>query len=266
MNELAIHLTALDLALASLLVVVPAAISQALDLGLTRRLLLAALRTIVQLVVLGFVLDWVFAEARWYVVLALLAVMVANAGIAAVRRTERRFAGIWVTALVAVALSSVVTTAFVVEGIVGVSPWYEPRYVIPIAGMVLGISLNGLSLCLNQVMVDLDTKRAEVEGWLALGATSWEACRPHIRDAVRTGMIPVLNQMSVVGVVSLPGMMTGQIIAGADAIGAVKYQVIIMFTIASATSFASLLAVVLAFRRLVTPRHQLAHERLRRLP
>jgi putative ABC transport system permease protein len=246
-------------------IVVAGLVSFALRLGVESRLWIASVRTVVQLGLLGLVLKWVFEQREWYLVTAVLASMVINAGIAAVRRTERRFAGIWASGLVAVTMSSVLTAFVVLALVVQVRPWYEPRYAIPLLGMVLGNTLTGLSLCLDRVMADLDEKRDQVEGWLALGATRWEACRPFVGDAVRTGMIPIVNSMSVVGIVSLPGMMTGQILAGAAPQDAVRYQIVVMFMIAGATSLGALLAGMLAFRRLVTADHQLAHHRLRKL-
>ncbi len=252
------------LVVASSFILLAGAVSFLLRLGVQRTLWLASARTLIQLGLLGLVLEWVFEQRNWYVVTAVLLSMLLNAGIASVRRTERRFTGIWSTGLIAVTLSSVVTTALVLTVVVQVQPWYEPRYAIPLLGMVLGNTLNGLSLCLDRIMSDLSSKRDEVEGRLALGATRWEACRPLVADAVRTGLIPILNSMSVVGIVSLPGMMTGQILAGAPPEDAVRYQIVVMFMIAGATSIGALLAGLLAFRKLVTNEHQLASERLRK--
>jgi putative ABC transport system permease protein len=261
----AVALSVFDVALAASLVLVAALVSLVLRLGLTSKIAVAALRTTVQLTLVGLVLQWVFALDRWYLVAALLASMVINAGIAAVRRSERRYPGIWRHGLFAVTVSAVVTTFTVTELVVGVTPWYEPRYVIPLMGMVLGNTLTGLSLSLDRITADLEGRRAEIEGWLALGATAWEAARPIVADGVRTGMIPILNAMTVAGIVSLPGMMTGQILAGAPPIEAVKYQIVVMFMIAGASGMGALLSTLLAFRRLTTARHQIARHLLRRV-
>ncbi len=183
--------------------------------------------------------------------------------VAAVRRTERRYPGIYLAGLVSVTLSSVLTTAVVTEVVVGVQPWYDPRYVIPLMGMVLGNSLNGISLTLDRLTADLERRRDEVELWLSLGATAWEATRPLVVDAVRAGLVPILNAMTVAGIVSLPGMMTGQILAGAPPLQAVRYQIVVMFMIAGASSLGALLAGLLSFRRLTTRRHQLLVHLLR---
>ncbi len=254
-----------QVAIAAMLVAIAGFVSIALRLGFTKRLGVAAFRTVVQLLLLGLVLEWVFSQRRWEIVAALMASMVINAGIAAVSATQRRYRGIWFSGLVSITLSSVVTTIVVVALVLQVRPLLEPRYAIPLLGMVLGNTLTGVSLCLDRLMTDLAEKRSQVEGWLSLGATIWEACRPHIRDAIRTGMVPILNSMTVVGIVSLPGMMTGQILAGVSPVDAVKYQIVVMFMIASAASLAGLGVAMLAFRQLTTRRHQLASDRLRRL-
>jgi putative ABC transport system permease protein len=143
--------------------------------------------------------------------------------------------------------------------VVDVEPWFAPQYAIPLLGMILGNTLTGISLGLDRFSNELVERRSEVEGLLALGATRWEAARGSVRTAVRTGMIPILNSMMVVGIVSLPGMMTGQLLAGVDPIQAVRYQVVIMFFIASATGLGTVGVVLLAYRRLFNARHQFRH-------
>ena len=149
--------------------------------------------------------------------------------------------------------------------LVGVRPWYSPQYAVPLLGMILGNTLTGISLGLDRLGGELAARRAQVEALLALGATRWEAARCPIQEAVRTGLIPILNSMMVVGIVSLPGMMTGQILAGASPLEAVKYQIVIMFLIASGTALGTVSVVLLSYRRLFNSSHQflyhLVHER-----
>jgi putative ABC transport system permease protein len=140
--------------------------------------------------------------------------------------------------------------------IVRVRPWYAPQYAIPLLGMILGNTLNGVSLGLDRLGTELAGKRDQVESLLALGATRWEAARGPIEQAVKTGLIPTINAMMVVGIVSLPGMMTGQLLAGTSPVEAVKYQIVIMFLIASGTALGTVLVVLLSFRRLFNDDHQ----------
>lgn len=258
-----IDLTPLQVALAAGLIAINAGISLGLRLGMERRLAVASVRTVVQLLLIGLVLDWVFAVRLPWIVLALGAVMAAIAGVAAVRRTERRYPGIWVDALVSMWASSWLIAGVAVLGIVRPEAWWEPQYAIPLLGMILGNTLNGISLGLDRLGEELVGRRIEVEALLAMGATRWEAARDRVRRAVRTGMIPIINAMTVVGIVSIPGMMTGQLLAGVEPTRAVEYQIVIMFLIASGTALGTMGVVLLGYRRLFSEGHQFLAHRLR---
>lgn len=247
---------------AAMLVLANFAISVLLRLGLAKSLLLASVRMVVQLILVGFILAWVFALKAPLPVIGIGVVMAGLAGISAVRRTKRRFPGMYWSSLLSILTAAFVVTGASLLGIINVHPWFEPRYAIPLLGMVLGNILNGVSLALDRFMEGVAREHAVIESELAVGATRWEAARPLIADSLRTGMIPTINAMMVMGVVSLPGMMTGQILAGASPMLAVRYQIVIMFMIASATAFGTLGVILLAFRSLFNARHQLGVERL----
>ena len=259
MSSSYIELSYVQVGIAALLILVNAALSIALRLGLHRSFLIAAVRTVAQLLLVGWILEWVFSLSRWYGVLTLTLVMVVVAGLSAVQRTERRFPGIWLDSILSIWLSSWMITAVALFTIVDVDPWFTPQYSIPLLGMVLGNSLNGVSLGLGRLGEELAARRGEVEGLLALGATRWEAASGPIQAAIRTGLTPILNSMMVVGIVSLPGMMTGQLLAGVEPGQAVKYQVVIMFLIASGTALGTVTVVLLGYRRLFNRRHQFLH-------
>jgi putative ABC transport system permease protein len=249
--------------LAALLVLINGSISAFLGLGLGRRLLLAAACTVVQLLLVGLVLEWVFRVDRWYVVLGLMLVMTGVAGSAAIRRVSFRYPGILLSSVVSVWASSWFVTSLALFVIVPVRPWYTPQYAIPLLGMILGNTLSGISLGLDRLGGELSSKRPQVEAILALGGTRWEAAREPVQQAVRTAMIPLINSMMVVGIVSLPGMMTGQILAGASPLGAVKYQIVIMFLIASGTALGAVGVVLLSYRRLFNAQHQFLYHLVR---
>jgi putative ABC transport system permease protein len=251
-----IELSYFQVALAALLILINGAISVLLKLELERRLLLAAACTIVQLLLIGLVLEWVFRMDRWYVVLAMMTIMTVIAGVAAIQRTRVRYPGIRARSIAAIWASSWLVAALALGAIVRVRPWYTPQYAIPLLGMILGNTLNGVSLGLDRLGGELSGKRDQVGALLALGATRWEAARGPIRQAVRTGLIPTINAMMVVGIVSLPGMMTGQLLAGTSPVEAVKYQVVIMFLIASGTALGTVSVVLLSYRRLFNEDHQ----------
>jgi putative ABC transport system permease protein len=266
MHQPYLELSYLQVGLAALLILINGAISLLLGLGLGRRLLLAAVCTTVQLLLVGLMLDWVFRTDRWYVVVLLMVIMTNIAGVAATRRSQFRYPGIWTRSVASVWGSSWLIAGLALAVIVPIRPWYTPQYAIPLLGMVLGNTLSGVSLGLDRLGGELAARRGHVETLLALGATRWEAARPLVRQAVRTGLIPTLNAMMVVGIVSLPGMMTGQILAGASPIEAVKYQIVIMFLIASATALGTVCVVLLSYRRFFNDQHQFRAELLGERP
>jgi putative ABC transport system permease protein len=259
-----LELTYVQVGLAALLILINGAISVALRLGMERSLLMASVRTIFQLLLIGFVLEWVFHVERWYVVFGILVVMTLIAGVTAVQRNHRRYPGIWLDTVISIWVSSWAITAFALLAVMsGIDNWYDPQYAIPLMGMVLGNTLNGISVGLSTFTETAFTRHDEIDTLLALGATRWEACQAPMRHALRTGMTPIINSMMVVGVVSLPGMMTGQILSGAAPEQAVKYQIVIMFLIASATALGTTGAVLMSFRRLFNTQHQFLRSRLK---
>jgi putative ABC transport system permease protein len=236
---------------AAALILVAFALSQWQRLGLGRNLVVGAIRATVQLVAVGYVLVWLFEADRWYLVLAVLAVMVVVAAFTAARRQSKsareRHAMLPIAGL-AILAGAALTLLYVTTVIVHVTPWYNPRYLIPLFGMIVANSMNAAALALERLKSEMEARRAEVEAYLALGATPGQACAEAARRATVAAMIPAVNALAVVGVVSLPGMMTGQILAGADPALAVRYQLVVMFMLTTATAITAAITVQ-AYRR-----------------
>ncbi|MGA7800913.1 MAG: iron export ABC transporter permease subunit FetB [Gammaproteobacteria bacterium] len=260
-----IRLTAVDLALAAMLVLVLAALSARVQRRLGTQVLVAALRTTVQLLLIGLVLKALFAHVHllWMSLLSVVMLLVAGREVTA--RQHRRFAGWWGFGMgtVSMFLSSFAVTVFALVVIIGNRPWYAPQYAIPLLGMLLGNTMNGISIAMDRLTESAWQQRGQIEARLMLGH-GWEQSIAALRrDAVRGGLIPIINAMSAAGVVSLPGMMTGQILAGSPPVEAVKYQILIMFLIAVGTGLGTLAAVWAASRRLFDERQRLRLDRLR---
>jgi len=262
----AVDLTLTDLGLAALLVLANAAVDLALRLGLGRRLLLAAARATIQLALLGLVLGLVFDSEGPWAVLGITLVMATVAGIEAVRRGSRRVPGIFAASVAVMLVSSFAVTTYGLLVVIDTpGAWYTPRYAIPLLGMVLGNALNGIGLGLDTALEGFDEDRARVELYLAHGATRRQASIQVLRRATRRGMIPILNAMVAVGVISVPGMMTGQLLAGEDPQMAARYQLFILFAIAGGVALGTV-GVVLASERLVfDERDRLRVDRIRRV-
>lgn len=259
-------LSAADIAIAACLILINGALSLAMKLGLERQLVWASVRTVVQLLAIGYILGWVFEFAYWYVVLPLMFMMTLIAGVSAAGRGKYTYAGRRVDSIVSVWGSSWLVTAIGLLLVVQIRPWYEPQYAVPILGMILGNTLTGVSLGIERMMQELSSGRSTVEMILALGGSRWEAAQMAARQAVKSGMTPTLNQMSVVGIVSLPGMMTGQVLAGQSPAEAVRYQIVIMFLIAASSALGTVCAVLLTYRRLFSNDHRFMMHKLTTRP
>jgi putative ABC transport system permease protein len=239
----------LQLALATILVLASASLSVALSLGLFKNILIATLRTYIQLIAMGLVLIWVFKINQAWLVLSVFAFMLFMTAQVLLPRVKSKPRNIFGSTLMAIMISGIIVTFFVTSVIIQVEPWYDARYILTIGGMVLGNSMNGIALALERLFDDLNKRRAEVEQLIALGATPWEATLPSLRTALAAGLMPTINSMNAVGLVFIPGMMTGQLIAGADPIQAAKYQIVIMLTISAASAIGAILSLYWAYAR-----------------
>ena len=259
-----ILLTPGDIAIAAVLIVVDAGLSLALRLGLHRQLAWAAVRMVVQLVLVGFVLRAVFALASPLVTLAVVVVMVAIAGREIAARPEQRLGrfGNYAVGGTAVALATFLTAILALTTAIRPQPWYDPHYAIPLAGIVLGSVLNGASLALDSMLSGVVRERAAIEVQLALGVPFYRAIRGLLRASVRRGLLPIINQMSAAGIITLPGIMTGQILAGMDPLEAAKYQILLIFLLSGGAGLAAVIVVYLAAMRLTDDRQRLRIDRL----
>lgn len=242
----------LELGLATGFIVVAGVIALALGLGLTKSLWIATARTYLQLLALGLVLGWVFRIRSPWLVIGIMLVMLAVAAATIMRRAPDAPSGSAGRVFASMALTGFTITFAVTGLVVHVDPWYLPRYVIPIAGMVIGNSMSGMALALERVFSDLDAREGEILALTALGATPWEAARTSVRAALRAGMIPGINTLSAAGIVFIPGMMAGQVLAGADPMVAAPYQIVVMMMIATSDILGSTAAVMLTYRRRFT--------------
>jgi putative ABC transport system permease protein len=242
----------LQLAASVALVLIAGVISAALQLGLLRNLLWATARTVVQLMLVGYVLTEIFAIDHPLLVAGIVALMCLVAGRAVIQRVERPPFGAHLLAALALGASTYLVGSVVCALIIGADPWYTAPIAIPIAGMLLGNSLTGNALALDRFFGEVRARADEVELRLSLGYSPWEAVRPQLRTALRSGMTPMINAMMVAGIVALPGMMTGQILAGAPPLAAVRYQIVVMTMLAAAVALSCLLVVGLAYRRCFT--------------
>ncbi len=259
-----IRLDTLDLAIAGLLLLAVGGLSLALQLRIERSLAIAALRCGLQLFLVALVLTKLFELASpWWTALAALA-MILFAGREVMARQERGFARLWAYGIgpSALLMASTLVTLFALTTQVQPEPWYDPRYALPLLGMILGNTMTGIALGLQRLTEGARQQRAAIEALICLGASRRAAMLPITRQALTTALMPIINSLAATGLVSLPGMMTGQILAGVEPLQAVKYQLLIMFLIAGATTLGAVAAVFTGLYRLTDARARLRLDRL----
>ncbi|KAI8601562.1 UPF0014 family [Dissophora ornata] len=225
-------------AIASVLIIINGTLSIILGLGLEKRLFISAIRCVVQLTIMGLVLQNIFdAKSPILVILMALLLILLGAYEAVFNVSKRRH-------IYMVRVHCLIIGTFGTRLAMGVDPLHSPKEFIPALGMLLGNTMTAIALGLDQCLSQLSENKEKIELYLSMGATRWEACRPVAVEAMRRAMMPTINQMSIIGLISIPGMMTGQLIAGASVMNAVKSQQIIMFLISGAAAFGTLSSVL----------------------
>ncbi|GAB4430315.1 MAG: iron export ABC transporter permease subunit FetB [Anaerolineae bacterium] len=244
---------------ALVLVVVALGISRWQRVDLERDMLVAVVRAFVQLIAIGYALDLIFSANNPLWILLVVGVMITVAGYTAGKRGGSVPRSRWV-ASVSISAGALLTLGMLV--LLRVFP-FEPRYIIPIAGMIVGNSMTVTALVMARLRDDLRLQRAQIEAALALGATKQQAARPQMRRALATGMTPIIDSTKTVGLIALPGAMTGMILAGASPLEAVQLQIIVMYMLIGAAAFSGLTATFLTFGQFFTGAHQLSPAALR---
>ncbi|MEG0975102.1 MAG: iron export ABC transporter permease subunit FetB [Comamonas sp.] len=255
-----------DLLMGAALVLAAAGASWAMRLQLQRQVLWASLRMVVQLLLVGYVLRLVFQHASPFITLLVVCVMIAAAAREVAVRPHQQLAhgGNYRIAGLVVSLASLSTVLLALLTAVRPEPWFDARYAIPLMGIVLGSVLNSASLGLDSFYDSVRQGRAAIEAQLALGTTIRQALASHTRAAIRRGLIPIINQMSAAGLITLPGIMTGQILGGMDPLEAAKYQILLLFLLTAAGGMAAASSVLLAARALTDERQRLRLDRLQK--
>jgi putative ABC transport system permease protein len=226
-------------------------------LGLEWNLAVATVRTIVQLLVVGYLLELVFALRSPWAVLAIIAAMMAIATVVARNRISRKVPYLLPIVGGAMLASTLFTLIYVNLLVLRLDPWYEPQYLVPLAGILLGNAMNAAAIAGERFVNTLNNSRLEIETHLCLGATPRQATMLYRREAMKAGLIPTLNSMMVVGVVTLPGIITGQILSGVDPLNAALYQMLIMFILAITTLITTVLLIRGIDQQFFTPAAQL---------
>lgn len=242
-----------EVATTLVLVALAIAVSLIRRTGLERDLGIAALRSFLQLVAIGYLIQAIFDSKSLWVVSGLLGAMVMVATVTA-RRRARGVPGAFVPILIALSVAAAVTLGLVLSlGIFRA----EPRYLVPIGGMVIGNAMTAAAVALNRLADDMAIQAGLVEATLALGASAREASADLVRRSLRSGLIPLIDQTKTTGLVTFPGVMVGSLVAGAQPIDAVRLQLVLLWTLLGSVSLAALIATGLGYRGFFTSADQL---------
>jgi len=255
-----VNLGLLDLTLVYGLVLLAIALARLRNIGQEWQMLWASVRMVIQLFAVGSLLHLVFAFKSPLAVVAILLVM----GLCTLQvvggRIKRKMPNFYRVMGVSLLVGCGGTTFVLCGLVINYTPWYDPRYLIPLAGMIIGNSMNGASLAAERLAAGIREQREEIETAISLGATARQASETVVRNAFRAALMPTINTMAAMGIVSLPGMMTGQILSGTEPIIAVRYQIAIMCAITGAVGITSYLILLQGYRRYFTSAHQLRED------
>ena len=204
----------------------------------------ASLRMLIQLLLIGYVLVYIFKTDRPALIVAVLVIMLAVSSWIAIRPVQNKQLRTYLNSLAAISVGGILTLALVSQIVIGVEPWFSPRYVVPLAGMIFSGSMNAVSLAAERLQSEYGN-----------GVPYLEARR----IALQAALIPIINSLFAVGLVALPGMMTGQILSGVPPTVAAKYQIVVMTMLFGTAGISATLYLVLAedsLRSLNNPKHQ----------
>jgi len=259
MNDI-IDIPWLQLSFGSIFIIIIIGVSLYESLKLEKTILIGAFRAFIQLILVGFLIKTIFDYKQWYFVLPILLIMLFVASQTLIKRLKNPVRGMYLSALIAVSLASLFSLVLIFKLIVQINTWYDPQYLIPLSGMVIANGMNGAALAGERYRSEIEMRLPEMEMLLSLGYDSKRASLKSRQQALAAALIPSLNSMMVMGIVHLPGMMTGQIVAGSNPVTAVKYQIVIVFSLAATVALTSWIFLSLLDKKFFTPHHQIRYE------
>jgi putative ABC transport system permease protein len=217
-------------------------------LRLTKTLAVSISRMTIQLILMGLILKTLFELDSWIMITGIFLVMIFFAAQTIIKRSGVRFRGVYLLLFISILMGGGTIFIYFILFVIHNDPWYAPRYFIPLAGMIIGNSMNGSALALERFYDLIRTHRGEIETLVSFGATADEAARDYFKKAYRASLLPVLTNMTGIGIVFIPGMMTGQILGGTTPVLAIKYQMAIMAAILGSVAITGFFILSLSSR------------------
>lgn len=249
MNNAVMNLSIINLAIAYIFVLVLLVIFKARDIRREKMIIIATTRMTIQLTIMGYILMYIFKNPSWWLTLITLSVMIGFAIYNALKRVKSELSKeLKQLMAVSMIIGYLVTASVFMLLVLQVRPWFNPQYFIPISGMIIGNAMTGIALGANRLCANMRDHREQIENSLMLGATPKMASHEDVNDAFDSAILPTMNNMMTMGIVSLPGMMTGQMLSGIFPLTAIKYQIGIMLAILGCTAITVVLFVSLGYR------------------
>lgn len=242
-----------SLALSSSLVLISIFVSYYQKLGVEKEVIIGTIRAVIQLTIVGYILHYIFAANNVIFTLAMVFVMIIVAGNNAAKR-GKGIPYVFYFITISIAIGAAITLAVLL--LFG-SIHFRPQEVIPVSGMIIGNAMVSSGLTVSRLKDEMKNRRHEIETYLSLGASSRQSVQKILKIAIKTGMMPSIDNMKTLGIVQLPGMMTGLILGGVDPVNAVRYQIMVTFMLASTTAIACFTVAFLSYTRFFTRNHQL---------
>lgn len=251
------EISILQLSLSFIFIIVLLVISKIKGLSNQGLIIVASLRMTIQLIITGYLLKYILKSDSPWITLLILIIMEAFSIFNVYKRSNVK--SIKLKELIAICFigSSLVSIFYYIIVVVGVRPWYDPRYFITISGMLIGNTMTGMSLAINSYKNSLNDQRDTIESALMLGAKPKDAVLRISREAFGSVILPTLNSMLGMGIVLLPGMMTGQILSGTDPMSAILYQITIMIAIVGTVGITTSIFTSLAYKAFFNDREQI---------
>jgi putative ABC transport system permease protein len=228
------------------------ALSYYLVLGMEKKIILALVRSSIQLMFLGYILlGFIFSFTSPVVVFVYLIMMILIAALEATGRQVRTYDGHYITSLTSCFLGGGITGIYASLVVFHPTPWWSAKVMIPTAGMIIGNSVSGPAVATERLLSEVMDKTHELETRLAFGASSYESILPIVRASVQAALLPTFNQMAIMGLVSIPGMMTGQLLGGTAPFTAAEYQMAILYLIVTTSSISTFVSIIMTIKKAV---------------
>ena len=252
-----INLNYSDVLIAITLMLIPLVISFQSRLGIEKDILIGTVRTFVQLMIIGYILKYIFNVRAIYLIFIIIFTMSLIAGYNGVKRQKVKIPNLFIYLTSSILLGAAVAVSALIFVVLKVDPWWEPQYLIPVSGMMLANAMNASALGVDRLYSEVKNRRWQIEAALALGATPKKAVHPALREAARAAMMPTINSLMIVGIVQLPGMMTGQILSGTAPEQSIRYQIVIMYMLATSVTISCISTLYLTSKHIFNDDEQL---------